>query len=235
MLLREFFPGVIPPQDAGLGGNARKPRGSGSEWKLSNEFPYDFESGAPPLGDVSDEDYDTSLNDDHVDPDDITMKFATKIGTGFPRTDAGYKRTDAGNGLGQSGTFNALPEWAGAGVRQSSSVGFMPNSIVPLVHVNRMTNRTQDLRDPAQIPQVTIGPGVKHRTGTVYGTSHASFLAGDDLLSYNPGAGDILPDRDSRGLVKSMRRFRDLMHRQYGSDADDSPVHPRNVIVSERA
>jgi hypothetical protein len=85
-----------------------------------------------------------------------------------------------------------------------------------MVHFNRMTNRTQSLGDPAQIPNITSGPGVKNRTGTIYGTSHASVLAGDESETFIPGRGDILPDRDERGLLKSLKRFRDLQARRYG-------------------
>jgi len=213
MLLREFFPGVIPPQDAGPGGNAGKPRGAGLNWRKQASWPYIEDSVYPP-----DEDDETGL------PDRLTSRFATRIGSVVPRRDMGYARVDAGNFLGQSGTFNALAE---------SGIGFMPNSIVPLVHFNRMTNRTQDPNDPAQIPNVTYGPGVKHRTGTVYGTSHGSILAGDDELEFNPGEGDVLPGRDERGLIKaqkSIQRFRDLQTRKYGAHRSNTR---RPVIVGE--
>lgn len=200
MLLREFFPGVLPPQDAGPGGNARKPRGAGMSWRTQTSWPYTDPSVHPP---------------DEEDEGDVVghlaSRFAARIGSVVPRRDMGQARVDAGNFLGQSGTFNALAE---------SGVGFMPNSIVPLVHFNRMTNRTQDLNDPMQIPNVTYGPGVKNRTGTIYGTSHASVLAGDEEAEFIPGKGDVLPSRDERGLIKSARslqRFRDLQARKYGS------------------
>lgn len=209
MLLREFFPGVIPPQDAGPGGNAGKPRGAGKTWKKQQVWPY-----VEPAEDLSDEE---------EIPARLAARFANKVGSIVPRQDMGYERPDVGSYVGgQAGTFNALAE----------RVGFMPNSIVPLVHFNRMTNRTQDLNDPMQIPNVTYGPGVKNRTGTIYGTSHASVLAGDDTFSYIPGRGDILPDRDERGLVKALKRFRDLQARNYGTDKSSDNRLP--VIVGER-
>jgi hypothetical protein len=208
MLLREFFPGVIPPKDAGPGGNAGKPVGSGREWKKQGAWPY-----ADPTEDVSD------LDDV---PPRIAARLSKKIGSVVARRDMGYARVDAGNFLGQAGTFNALAE---------GGVGFMPNSIVPLVHINRMTNRTQDLNDPMQIPNVTYGPGVKNRTGTIYGTSHPSVLAGDEDGSFIPGMGDILPDRDERSLLKARKRFQDLQDKNYGH-ALSSKGHP--VIVGER-
>jgi hypothetical protein len=214
MLLREFFPGVLPPQDAGPGGNAGKPRGSGKEWRTQSRWPYSDPSPHPP-----DEDEDSEMSDR------LSARFASFVGLVVPRRDMGYARVDAGNFLGQSGTFNALAE---------GGVGFMQNSIVPLVHFNRMTNRTQDPNDPVQIPNITSGPGVKNRTGTLYGTSHAAILAGDDDFEFNPGMGDVLPDRDERGLIKAnntLQRFRDLHARNYGSGS----THPRRpVIVGER-
>ena len=157
--------------------------------------------------------------------DRLSARFASFVGLVVPRRDMGYARVDAGNFLGQSGTFNALAE---------GGVGFMQNSIVPLVHFNRMTNRTQDPNDPVQIPNITSGPGVNNRTGTLYGTSHAAILAGDDDFEFNPGMGDVLPDRDERGLIKAnntLQRFRDLHARNYGSGS----TRPRRpVIVGER-
>ena len=200
MLLREFFPGVLPPKDAGPGGNAGKPVGAGKEWKFQGSWPY-----TEPPAEISDEEELT---------DTLRARFSTKVGNVVPRRDAGYARPDAGNFLGNSRTFNALAE--SLGLTPPGGVGFMPNSIVPLVHFNRMTNRTQDPDDPAQIPNITSGPGVKNRTGTVYGTSHATALAGDDSESFIPGRGDILPDRDERGLLKSIKRFRDLQSKRYG-------------------
>lgn len=210
MLLKEFFPGVLPPQDAGPGGNAGKPRGAGKTWKGQAIWPY-----VEPAEDLSDE--------EEV-PERLAARFSVKIGSVVPRRDMGYARVDAGNFLGQSGTFNALAE---------GGVGFMPSSIVPLVHFNRMTNRTQDLNDPMQIPNVTYGPGVKNRTGTIYGTSHPSVLAGDDNASFIPGRGDILPDRDERGLIKAIKRFRDLQTRNYGSSSARSS-RGLPVLVDER-
>ncbi len=202
MLLREFFPGVLPPKDAGPGGNAGKPLGGGRTWKTQQVWPY-----SEPASETSE--------DDEME-DRLASKFAAKVGSVVPRRDMGYVRVDAGNFLGQSGTFNALAEWAGTGHTPDSGVGFMPNSIVPLIHFNRMTNRTQDLNDPAQIPNITSGPGVKNRTGTVYGTSHPSVIAGSEDFSFIPGRGDILPDRDERGFIRAQRRFRDLQKRKYG-------------------
>lgn len=208
MLLREFFPGVLPPKDAGPGGNAGKPAGAGKEWKKQGSWPY-----ADPYEDVSEVDEPTER---------MKMRFAAKTGLVVPRQDMGYRRPDVGTYVGgQAGTFNALAE----------RVGFMSNSIVPLVHFNRMTNRTQDLNDPMQIPNVTYGPGVKNRTGTIYGTSHPSVLAGDSDDSFIPGQGDILPDRDERGLLKAQKRFRDLQSRNYGSFSRHAG---RPVIVGER-
>lgn len=218
MLLREFFPGVIPPKDAGPGGNAGKPLGGGKSWTMQGAWPYS------PLTSIEEEAAEAQEEEEEkggsTRADRLSSRFAMKVGLVVPRRDMGYARVDAGNFLGQSGTFNALAE---------SGVGFMPNSIVPLVHFNRMTNRTQDPNSPLQIPNITYGPGVKHRTGTVYGTSHPSMIAGDETASFNPGAGDILPDRDERGLLKALRRFRDLHTRKYGETASNLPV-----IVGER-
>ena len=217
MLLREFFPGVLPPKDAGPGGNAGKPLGSGISWKTQQGWPY-----TEPASETSEED---------EMEDRLAARFAVKVGSVVPRRDMGQARVDAGNFLGQSGTFNALAEWAGTGHAASTSVGFMPNSIVPLVHFNRMTNRTQDLNDPAQIPNITSGPGVKNRTGTIYGTSHPSVIAVIEDFSYIPGRGDILPDRDERGFVRAQRRFRDLQRRKYGWETTSGGTP---VLVGER-
>lgn len=217
MLLRESFAGALPPMDAGPGGNAGKPRGSGIEWKTQNEWPY-----PSPVADLGDDDDNRS---DSARSRRLTARFTTKVGLVVPRRDMGGQRVDVGSYVGgQSGTFSALEEWGGVGVTPTSSVGFMPNSIVPLVHFNRMTNRSQNPNDPAQIPNITSGPGVKHRTGTIYGTSHPSFLAGDDQQSFIPGRGDILPDRDERGLIKALRRFHDLHDKKYGKSSSKLPV-----------
>jgi hypothetical protein len=188
------------------------------EWKTQGSWPY-----VEPASDVSDAEEPTER---------LKMRFAAKTGTVIPRKDMGYARVDVGTYVGgQSGTFNALAEWAGVGATPTSGVGFMPNSIVPLVHVNRMTNRTQDPNDPAQIPNITSGPGVKNRTGTVYGTSHPSVIAGSEDFSFIPGRGDIMPDRDERGFIRAQRRFRDLHKRKYGweTTSGGSPV-----LVGER-
>ena len=215
MLLREFFPGVLPPKDAGPGGNAGKPVGDGNQWKMQGIWPY-----VEPASDVSDVEEPTER---------LKTRFATKTGTVVPRRDMGQQRVDVGSYTrGQGGTFNALPE--SLVITPPGGVGFMPNSIVPMVHFNRMTNRTQNLGDPAQIPNITSGPGVKNRTGTIYGTSHPSVLAGDDTLSFIPGRGDILPDNDERGLVKAIKRFKDLQARKYGPDTTQSG---KPIIVGE--
>jgi len=217
MRLREFFAGALPPKDAGPGGNAGKPLGGGMSWKTQQAWPY-----TEPASETSEE---------HEMEDRLAARFAVKVGSVVPRRDMGQSRVDAGNFLGQSGTFNGLAEWAGTGHVAGSSVGFMPNSIVPLVHFNRMTNRTQDLNAPAQIPNITSGPGVKNRTGTIYGTSHPSVIAGSEDFSYIPGRGDILPDRDERGFVRAQRRFRDLQRRKYGWETTSGGMP---VLVGEQ-
>ena len=217
MSLREGIAGLVPPMDAGPGGNAGKPRGAGMSWPMQGQWPYADPSVYEPDEQESEELAGPRAN--------FALRFASRIGSVVPRRDMGYTRSDAGNFLGPSGTFNPLEE---------GGVGFMPNSIVPLVHFNRMTNRTQDLNAPAEIPNITSGPGIKNRTGTVYGTSHASILAGDEEFSFNPGAGDVLPNRDERGLIKATRliqRFNDLQRKKYGSAHSSSSRRP--VIVGE--
>jgi hypothetical protein len=214
MLLREFFPGFMDDRH-GTSYGSKNPKGSGRQWKAGGTYPYK----APPKPHTEVEDDPEDLEAGSVR---LISRFRSKVSpSGSPRSDMGQTRVDVGNFLGQTGTFNALAERA---------MGFMPSSIVPLPGFNRMTAMHQDPNAPAQIPRLTTGPGVKHATGTPYGTRHASFAAGDDLLTFNPGAGDVLPDRDQRGLIKALRRFRELQRRNYEPTDADNPV-----IVGERA
>lgn len=214
MLLREFFPGFMDDRH-GTSYGSKNPKGSGRQWKAGGSYPYK----EPPSEHAEEEDEE----DLPVHSARLIARFRSKVTPrGSARRDMGQNRTDVGNFLGQSGTFNALAERA---------MGFMPSSIVPLPGFNRMTAMHQDPKAPMQIPRMTTGPGVKHATGTPYGTRHASFVAGEDLMSFNPGAGDVLPDRDERGLVKSLLRFRELQRRNYETEASgDNPV-----IFGERA
>lgn len=223
-LLREYFPGFMDDR-LGTSYGSSKPKGSGRTWTAASSYPYKAPPApADPREPEDNDDLDTG------EPE-LIARFRRKVGgRGSGRRDMGQTRVDAGTFLGQAGTFNALAE--------DSSMPFMANSITPIIGFNRMTNRTQDPNDPVQIPNITHGPGVKHRTGTVYGTSHASFLASDDLASFNPGLGDVLPDRDERGLARQVLRFRDLMSKTYdteGVEDENDSIRPNNVIVGEGA
>jgi hypothetical protein len=218
MLLNELFPG-FPDDRFGTSYGSKNPKGSGRQWQRGEDYPY--VTPPPDLGDPEDE--------DSVAATRLIAKFRSKIRRSVGRSDMGQTRVDVGNMLGQSGTFNALAERLG--MTEPGSIAVMKNSITPIPHFNRMTNRTQSLGDPAQIPNITSGPGIKHRTGTVYGTSHAPLAASEDLVPFMPGA--EMWDRDERaylGLIRNMDRFRELQHRQYG----DPPLvaSAKAVIVS---
>lgn len=202
MRLLEFFPG-FPLTNDGTYGSTKAPRGSGKTWQKAGSFPYT----APPA---------YPAEDDEEDAEPLIARFRAKIGRVTPRRDMGQTRVDVGNFLGSSGTFNALAE---------GEIAVMRNSIVPIVHFNRMTNRTQDLNDPMQIPNITSGPGVKHATGTPYGTRHGA-ISSLGLLRFNPAETELY-DRDERGLISAqaaIKRFRDLHRRQYGEDSTSGSV-----------
>ncbi len=218
MRLNELFPGFADDR-FGTSYGSKNPKGSGRQWQMGGDYPY--VEPPPDLGDPEDEDSVASTR--------LIAKFRQKIRRSAGRSDMGQTRVDVGNMLGQSGTFNALAE--ALGMSAPGSIAVMSNSITPIPHFNRMTNRTQSLGDPAQIPNITSGPGVKNRTGTIYGTSHAPLASGDDLVDFLPGA--EMWDRDERayrGLIKNMDRFRELQRRQY----EDIPLvaSAKTVIVS---